>query len=66
MEMILVWHLVCSLEPLQRGTLPPEQRERVTVGKGNVSVPKMRIPEMLIWLLTKEMLSTYVSFSVDG
>ena len=23
-HMALVWHLVCLLEPLQRGTLPPE------------------------------------------
>lgn len=29
MDMALVWHLVCSLEPLQRETLQPEQSEEM-------------------------------------
>lgn len=62
MDMILVWHLVCSLEPPQMGTLPPEQRLRETDEKRK---SHMRTPE-IVWLLTKEMFSSYVIFSVDG
>lgn len=44
MDMILVWHLVCSLEPPQMGTLPPEQRLREMDEKRK---SHMRTPEIV-------------------